>query len=389
MQISNSACPKVLIVAAEASSSLYAQRLLEFWQKQNIQVEAFGVGSNAMEKLGFRRLGKSEELAVVGLQEVIRHWGLIKSTFYALIEEAERIKPDVVLLLDYPDFNLRLAKQLKKRGFKIVYYISPQIWAWRESRVKLIQKWVDKMLVLFPFEKAFYARHGVPVDFVGHPILDEIETKYFDPQYRSKHRARYGLRDNDILVALMPGSRQSELKHHLEVQLQVVEKLAIQHPNLKFALLVAPTFDIEEIRQRLPQLKTALMLIKDEPFEMIDLADVVLCASGTATLMVGLMRKPMVIMYKMNSFSAWIAKRFVKSTAFFGMINLILNRAVVTELFQDDANVDRICRELGHLIVNQELRREVSDELAKAQELLGDRGATVRVAHSLQEFFPI
>ncbi len=387
MKTSSADTPSILIVAAEASSSLYAQRLIEHWKKIGLEINAFGVGSQAMEDLGFERIGKSEELAVVGLQEVIQHWSLIKNTFYKLIEEAERRKPKVVLLLDYPDFNLRLAKKLKKRGFKVVYYISPQIWAWRQGRVKFIQKWIDKMLVLFPFEKDFYATHGVPVDFVGHPLLDEISEKYFTTEYRDRHRAKYGIKPDEVVLALMPGSRNSELKHHFDLQLEVAQKLATENPKLKIALLVAPTFSKAEIQARLPALKVPLMIVKDEPFEMIHLSDVVLVASGTATLMVGLLHKPMVIMYRMKASTAWIAKRFVKATKYFGMINLILDRLVVPELFQEDANVERICTELRPMLNDKAHRQKIEQELALAQARLGDLGTTTRVAEALTEYF--
>lgn len=386
MKTSSDETPSVLIVAAEASSSLYAQRLLEYWKSQEIEIDAFGVGSRSMEKLGFDCIGRSEEMAVVGIQEVIQHWDLIKKTFYQLIEEAEKRKPKVVLLLDYPDFNLRLAKQLKKRGFKVVYYISPQIWAWRQSRVKIIQKWIDKMLVLFPFEKEFYSKHQIPSEFVGHPLLDEISDKYFEPDYLRFHRSKYGIGDDDVLLALMPGSRNSELKHHFDTQLQVAKKLNDEISKLKVALLVAPTFELDEVRQRLPNIDLPLILVKDEPFEMIHLADVVLCASGTATLMVGLMRKPMVIMYKMSATTAWVAKHFVKSTKYFGMINLILDKMAVPELFQDQASVEGICKELRPMLTDTHLRKQIEAELSLAQERLGDKGATVRVANALTEY---
>jgi lipid-A-disaccharide synthase len=387
LKTSGNETPNILIVAAEASSSLYAQRLLEHWRDSDFKVQAFGIGSQAMEDLGFERIGKSEELAVVGLQEVIQHFPLIRRTFYQLIEEAEKRRPKVILLLDYPDFNLRLAKQLKKRGFKVVYYISPQIWAWRQGRVNFIRKWVDKMLVLFPFEKEFYAEHGVPVEFVGHPLLDEISDKYFSREYFDFHRSRYGIRPKDVVLALMPGSRNSELKHHLDLQLETAKKLAAENPTLKVAFLVAPTFSLPEIQARLPVTNFPLILVKDEPFEMIHLADVVLCASGTATLMVGLMRKPMVIMYRMKASTAWIAKRFVKSTAFFGMINLILNRRVVPELFQEQASVEGLCAELRPMLNSSEMRGRLAGELAEAEKRLGEKGATLRVAEALREYF--
>ena len=162
---------RVLLVAAEVSSSLYARRLLEQWQSEKLDVEAFGIGSEDMEELGFERLGKAEELAVVGVTEVLSNFGLIRKTFYDLINAAKTRKPDVILLLDYPDFNLRLAEKLKVLGFPIVYYISPQIWAWRQKRVHQIKRLVDKVLVLFPFEESFYKEYDVPVDFVGHPLF--------------------------------------------------------------------------------------------------------------------------------------------------------------------------------------------------------------------------
>jgi lipid-A-disaccharide synthase len=376
----------VLIVAAEASSSLYALRLIQHWKKNGSNVSAFGIGSRDMEREGFEILGRSEELAVVGLQEVLSHFGQIKSTFYSLIEKAKERKPKVALLLDYPDFNLRLAKKLKNLGIPVVYYISPQIWAWRTGRVKTIRERVDKMLVLFPFEKEFYEKNDVPVEFVGHPLLDELSPALLDKNELRIKRGRYGIHDDDVLLAIMPGSRRSELKHHLAVQIEAARKLRDLQPKMKVALLVAPTFEKEDIRAQLGSLDFPILLIKDEPFTMIAMADVVLCASGTATLMVGLMEKPMVIMYKMNSMTAFFAKLFVKHTAHFGMINLILNERVVPELFQEQASVERMVAELAKMVGSLDIRNQLQTRLAMAKDRLGRKGATVRVAQALQPF---
>lgn len=378
------------MVAAEASSSLYAQRLLEHWQRQGQNIRAFGIGSRAMEKLGFEILGRSEELAVVGIQEVLSHWSDIKQAFDRLLEEARNRRPAVALLLDYPDFNLRLAKKLKKMGIPVVYYVSPQVWAWRQRRIHLIRKVVDKVLLLFPFEKPFYDKHQVPAEFVGHPLLDEIGERFSDPEARRRNRLRYGLTDQHIVLGLMPGSRHSELKHHLKLQVEVAEQLVKKHPSLKVALMVAPTFEMSEMRQWLPQqLGISLILMKDDPFYMIEIADVVLCASGTATLMVGLLQKPMVIMYRMNAFTAWLAKKFVKSTAYFGMINLILQEEVAKELFQEKASVENLVVELDRLIVDAKLRQTIQEKLARARTALGDKGATVRVAKALEKYLTV
>ena len=290
----------VLIVAAEASSSLYAQRLLQSWKSHGRDVRAFGIGSRSMEAEGFECLGRSEEMAVVGLQEVVKHLPHIKNVFYSLLEQAEKRKPKFALLLDYPDFNLRLAKELKKRGVKVVYYISPQVWAWRTGRVKNIRKNVDHMLVLSPFEEGFYREHGVKVDFVGHPALDELPT-FLAPNELKIRRNKFGVSDDEIVLGLMPGSRNSEIEHHLKSQLDAAALLVKKNPKVRPLLMVAPTLEREKLAQAMGDVAFPIQLVKENPNDMIALADVILVASGTATLMVGLMEKPMVIMYRMNA----------------------------------------------------------------------------------------
>lgn len=375
----------ILIVAAEASSALYAERLMEHWEAkglsigQNGKLDAFGIGTRVMEQKGFRILGRSEELAVVGVQEVVANFPLIRRTFHSLVDEAKKRKPQVALLMDYPDFNLRLAKRLKALGIPVVYYISPQIWAWRQSRVHYIKKVVDKMLVLFPFEKDFYDRFQVPVEFVGHPLLDELKDE-------SMERSRFGIQKDEVVLGLMPGSRTSEIRHHLKTQIEVATDLQKKFPKLKVLLLVAPTLEKEVLRKQIQSTELSFALIQDDPMRMISMTDVVLCASGTATLMVGLLKKPMVIMYKMNPLSAFIAKRFIKDTPFFGMINLVLGKEVVKECFQEKASVENLARHLIPLIESHELRNQVASRLAEAKERLGSRGATERVAAVLSAY---
>lgn len=375
----------VLIVAAEASSSLYAQRLLETWQAAGRDVKAFGIGSRAMEKIGFDCLGRSEEMAVVGLQEVIKHFPLIRKTFHALLAEADERKPKFALLLDYPDFNLRLAKKLKARGITVVYYISPQVWAWRTGRVKTIAKVVDHMLVLFPFEESFYREHGVKVDFVGHPALDEVPNA-MSASERKVQRNRFGLDDTDIVLGLMPGSRRSEIDHHLQTQLQTAALLVKRYPRVRPVLMVAPSLEREELKRRMGDLSFSIQIIKENPLEMIALSDIMLVASGTATLMVGLMEKPMVIMYRMNAVTAWIAKRIVTKTPFFGLVNLVMGRKIVPELFQEKANPRQLADELGRWVENPTDRQATSIELKGIKDKLGSRGATTRVAEILSGY---
>jgi lipid-A-disaccharide synthase len=318
---------------------------------------------------------------------VIAHWSVIKKAFYDLLEAVKTRRPQVVLLLDYPGFNLRFAKKLKALGVPVVYYISPQVWAWRTGRVKTIREVVDKMLVVFPFEKEFYDEHRMPVEFVGHPLLDELEPRHFDASARAIHRAKYGVGPNDLVLALMPGSRRSELKHHMQVQLAAARRLHQKYPHVKTMLFVAPNFSKETLQEWLGNLDFPLILIKDEPFAMIDLADVVLCASGTATLMVGLLEKPMVVMYRMNPVTAFLAKRFVNRTKYFALINLVLNEPVVPELFQEQADAEHLARALETLLDSASERARMAERLRPAKDRLGQRGATERVARVLAEYW--
>ncbi len=385
MKISKDDSFKILIVAAEASSSLYAQRLLEDWKAKGIKVDAFGIGSKKMEALGFRCFGYAEDLAVVGLVEVLKHFRKIYQVFYSLLKEADRVSPDLVLLLDYPDFNFRLAKKLKKKGLPVYYYISPQIWAWRQNRVYFIKKYIDKMLVLFPFEVDFYKKFGVDVEFVGHPLLDELRPELFDSQFISQMKEKFGVTKNQKVLGLMPGSRQSELTHHLEDQLKIAESLQKEVKDLKVMLFVAPNLNIENLRGRVKNWNFPIQFVQRDPFEMVAMADVVLCASGTATLTVGLMEKPMAIMYKMQPSTVFLARFIMKMPNYFGLVNLIQNKLVSKEFFQEDASPEKVVPYLKELLTNSEIYSKQVQELRHLKTLLGSRGATQKVSQIIME----
>ncbi len=387
--------PSVLMVAAEESSALYATRLLEYWKRQGQEqrsgpeprqnIQAFGVGNQAMEALGFQVLSRSEDLAIFGLFEVLSHRSIIKKTFQALLKEAKERKPKVALLLDYSSFNLRLALRLKEMGIPVVYYISPKIWVWKKRRMQRIKQVVDKMLVLFSFERDIYESHGVPVSFVGHPLLDEIDEKLLSSENRQIQRQRYGLKPQDKFLGLMPGSRYSELKYNLEIQLQVARQLVKEDPQLKVGLLVAPPFATSEIKERIPNIDFPLSIVKDNPFEMLSMADGVLCASGTATLFVGLMKKPLVIMYKLHPMTAWLLKRMVK-VKYVGMVNIVLNQEVGEEYLQERANFSNLHRATRKILYDKDYIQLSQSVLARLSSQLGDKGATARVARELEEF---
>lgn len=389
-QTTDKSRPQVMMVAAEASSAYYALKLMKYWKEKDIDVEITGVGSQAMEDFGMRRLGKSEDMAVVGIAEIIAHYSDLKKVFEKLVEEALRIKPKFIVLMDYPDFNLKLARTLKKKlgreGIKVFYYISPQVWAWRQGRIHDIKKNCDKVFLLFPFEKNIYEEFNVPYEFVGHPLLEDLDPKLLDLKQQELARQKYGIGPNEKVLALMPGSRKSEIQMNFGVQLEVARALAKKYSHLRIMILVAPTltkeyisdFVVEKLDYKMP-----FILIQDDPNKMISLAHYVLATSGTATLMVGLLQKPMVIMYRMKWLSGVIAKILVTGIKYFGLVNMILDEEVVPERLQGAANSEAIIPLMEKFINDDKYTQSTIKKLAQVQHMLGDVGATARVGEAL------
>ena len=373
----------ILVIAAEASSTAYAEQVIAHLRKQDPDIKFFGVGSKAMEKNGFDCLGYAEDMAIVGFVEVVKYYSELKRIFNNIIAEAEKQRPVAVLLLDYPDFNLRLAKKLKAKGHRIFYYISPQVWAWRQSRIHQIRAYVEKVFLLFPFEVDFYKKHNVPFEFVGHPLLDGLNPDLFDQHKIELRRLKYGIKKSEVVLLLMPGSRRHEIERLFEIQLKSAEKLLIKYPQVRLVIACAPTLTKDYLAEKAGNFKSPFIMLQDEPNEMIALADIVLAASGTATLMVGLLEKPMVIMYKMNWLSGHIAMYLTRKMPHFGLPNMVLNELVVPELKQDEVNENRIAAEVEKYLIDENYRFGVIDKLKKIRNYLGFRGASEKVARHL------
>ena len=375
-----------MIIAAEASSAHYALKLMQHWKSAGRDFSFFGVGSTAMEEAGFERIGKSEEMAVVGIAEVISHYSHLKKVFNELVAEAAKRRPGVVVLMDYPDFNLMLAKKLHALGIKVVYYISPQVWAWRKGRVHKIKKYCSKVYLLFPFEAEFYRSQNVPFEFVGHPLLDELNDDLINPEKIRFQKEKYGITSSQKLLALMPGSRQGELNQHFDLQLEVARNLLRLHSHLRLAILVAPSVTKENILERLENFKSPYIILQDDPYKMISMADYVLVASGTATLMVGLLQKPMVIMYRVKWLTGVFARLVVRGVKFFGLVNLILGSEVVPERVQEAANSEELTKLLNRFISDAAYTAGVVQKLKELPSFLGEKGATERVAKSIETY---
>lgn len=382
-----------MMIAAEASSTHYAAQLIREWQSQLKsktlpfdKIDFFGVGSLEMESLGFSRIGKSEDMAVMGIVEIAQHYSFLKKIFYQLVDAAEKQRPDVVILMDYPDFNLRLAKKLKAMGIKVFYYISPQVWAWRKSRIHDIKRDCEKVFLLFPFEQKFYDQYQVPYEFVGHPLLDDLNQDLLDKEKIQFQRSKYGISPKEKVLALMPGSRRSEIEQHIQIQLDVAKNLSLKYNHLRILVCVAPPLSKEYIQQKMENFNLPYILIKEDPNQMISLADYVLVASGTATLMVGLLEKPMVIMYRMKWLTGIIGQILIRGIKYFGLVNLILDEEVVPERKQAQVTVPEITKLVDRYISDSAYTEKTIQSLKKVKLLLGDKGAARRVVQSLNQY---
>lgn len=366
---------RIMIVAGEASGDIYGADLAREALKLDPDLQFFGIGGARMREAGVETLVDSADMAVVGLIEVLKHFDVISQAFLKLKKIILAEPPAVLILIDYPGFNLRLAKIAKKAGVKVLYYISPQIWAWRQGRVKKIAALVDHMAVILPFEADFYEKAGVPVTFVGHPMLDLVKVSVD----RQKAAESFSLDPSRKIVGLFPGSRRSELERLLPVIVDSARLLKQSFDNLQFVLPLASTLEEEDI---LPLFKASgidVTITRDRIHDLIRACDAVISVSGTVTLEVALVGTPMVIIYRLSPFTYQLAKRLVKIDNI-GLCNIVAGKTVVRELVQNDATAEKISAEIAGILYNAEYSGSIIRELALIREKLGGGGATLRVA---------
>ena len=366
---------KVLIAAGEASGDLHASCLVKAMRELEPDLHFYGMGGEKLREAGAQVIFDISKLSVMGITEVIRHLGHLYGVFKWLENSLKNDRPDLVILIDYPDFNLRLAKVAKGQNIPVLYYISPQIWAWRTSRIKQIGKLVSKMIVVFPFELPLYEREGIDVSFVGHPLLDIVKVK------RSKEESikRFGLDGHKITIGLLPGSRLSEVKRILPPMIGAAQKLSEQFKNLQFILPIAPGLQKEEIIKLTESTNLTITVVDNCIYEAIDSSYLVMVASGTATLETALLSTPMVIIYKMAPLSYLVGRKLVK-VDYIGMANIIAGRKIVPELIQSEATAERIASEVARMLEDSLYYQGICEELTSIKEKLGEPGASKRTA---------
>ena len=366
---------RVMIVAGEASGDLHGGNLVREMHALFPELSFCGVGGKKMEAAGVRLSADVADMAVVGLTEVIGKLGAVLKVMRTLKAELKSDPPALLILIDYPDFNLPLAKTARKLGIKVLYYISPQVWAWRKSRIGIIRRTVDKMVVILPFEEEFYREAGVDAVFVGHPLLDVVKIHY----PRAEALGRIGLDDEAVTIALLPGSRKSEVARLLPEMLEACRILTDMISPVQFVLPLAPTLPFSFVQDIIQRFPVPVKVVEEDLYDAIALADAAIVASGTATLETALLGVPMVVVYKISALSYAIGKRFIK-VAYISLVNLIAGRAVVPELIQQDANPARIAAEVKELIVNAKMRQGMRESFKALRGKLGKPGASLRTA---------
>jgi len=368
----------LLISCGEPSGDLYAAELLRELRRERPGIEAFGLGGDQLQDAGAQLSAHIRDMAVVGLLEVVRHLRRLRGIFDRLLAEVDRRRPRLAVLIDYPDFNLRLARALHRRGVRVVYYVSPQLWAWRRGRIATVRETAERMLVIFPFEEALYREAGVPVRFVGHPLV-ELVSPGGDPAARAR---ALGLDPARPVLALLPGSRPGEVGHNLPGLLGAADRLLAERPALQPVLAAAPSLDLASLREAVGA--RALPVVAGRTREVVAAARVALVASGTATVETALVGTPMVVVYRLSSLTYALGRPLVR-VPHYAMVNLIAERRLVPELIQRGFTPERVADEARRLLDDGPAREAQLAGLAEVRRRLGGPGASRRAASSVLE----
>jgi lipid-A-disaccharide synthase len=370
----------IMIVAGETSGELYGALLAEALKKKVPQIRVVGIGGERMQAAGVRLL--SGIASAFGLTEALSSLRTLKETFKKAADAFRTYRPSVLVLIDYPDFNLRLAAEARKQQIPVLYYVSPQVWAWRRGRVRKIAKLVDRMAVILPFEEQIYRDTGLDAEFVGHPILDEIQGVMPD---KRALKTELGLDPDTQLIALLPGSRPHELKRLLPLVLHAVRECRQAFPGYQYCIPFAPNTDLIQHKAFIDELQQeGVKINKGKSLKTLGASDYAVIASGTATLQAVLLGVPLVVIYKLFPLSFWLGKRIVK-VKWASLVNILSNREVVRELLQKDATVENIMHELTRMMQDAAYREGMQKAYDDVREIFSGRRASDRVSDMVIE----
>lgn len=367
--------PRIFLSAGEASGDLHGSFLVRALKELRPDVRVACLGGPMLREAGAQVLADNGEIAVVGLTEVLHHARDLFDVWKRIRNHIIRRRPDLIVLIDFPDFNFLLGRLAKRFGIKVFYYISPQVWAWRSGRVRTLKRIVDEMAVILPFEVPFYRRHAMTVHFVGHPLLDVVQRA----PSRAQALRRHGTADGTALIGLLPGSRKSEVRLVFPVLLEAACRLRERMPGASFIIPVAPTLDPEPIRAAVAQAGLAARVVAGDTYGVIRACDLIVTVSGTVTLEAALLDTPMIVVNRVSNMSYYLGRDLIR-VRYIALPNLIADRAVVPELLQQEARADLVCDSVLEHLRDPEKTAAQKREFARIRERLGDPGVAHRVA---------
>ncbi len=365
---------RIMIVVGEASGDLHGAHLVKALYRRDPTLEIFGVAGDGLKREGIKVIFDVDRLTGMGFAELAGNLKTIWQAYRLLRKALREERPNLLILVDFPEFNLRLARLAKKSGISVLYYISPQVWAWRKRRTQKIARLVDRMAVVFPFEVPLYQNEGVAVSFVGHPLLDLAHSS--EPRERTLRQ--YGLDPSRQTIAILPGSRSREVAYHLPPMLEAADRLERQL-KMQFILVRATTVERGILDGILEKAAVKVPIAEGNTYNVLHACDLVWAASGTATLETALMLRPMVIVYRLSWLTYALARLLVR-VSHIGMVNIIAGESVVPELIQSDVTADKIVAESRAILQDPELRKRIVGKLSQVREKLGSPGASERVA---------
>lgn len=366
-----------MLITGEASGDMHGANLIQAMRESAPDLQVCGMGGPELVAAGMEVLFPAARLAVVGLAEVFSHLGDIRAALAVLGERLERERPDLLILIDLPDFNLLMAKKAKRLGVPVFYYISPQVWAWRSGRVKKIRRLVDRLAVILPFEQEFYRQRGMAVDFVGHPLLDTVKSKVSRPEFFARHGITPGSRP---VLGILPGSRISEVRTMLPIFLAAARLVAAEIGPPLCLLPVAGILSDELLAESgLAESGLEVHPLREERYDLMAACDAVMAASGTVTLELAILQVPMVVAYRVSPVTYFLGRRLIK-VKYASLVNLVAEREVVPELMQSQATPEKISRAILPLLSDAGAAERMKAELGRVVKQLGGPGATRRAA---------
>ena len=365
----------VMFSAGESSGDQHAANMFLELKKHQPDIKGFGMGGAKMALAGIDIRYDSGSIGVIGVVEVLKHYGEIRRALKLIQQLVSTERPDLLVCVDYKEFNLKLARFAKQCGVKVLFYVSPQVWAWRPGRVKTYGKAIDMMAVIFPFETTYYDAENVPVRYVGHPSVDKVHPQ----RSRLEDMAIFNLDESNPVIGLLPGSRANEINRLLPIMLAAAEILQARIPGIQFMLPQADSISDELLESYMCQSLVKITVIKNQPYDVIQCCDVVMTTSGTATIEIALLTVPMVITYKLAALTYWLG-RWLVNTPFIGLPNIILGKGFIKELIQHEATSENLAEEIERILTDKFYADQMRDNLNQVKQQLGQGGGSKNMA---------